>query len=622
MITYLDTLPITESHVGYGSLGAGGNLGYEHKRVTVQHQHYDHALSSHPPARVRFQLNGQFRQFSCSVALNDDVPTGRSSADFFVLGDGRELAKATFVRPHEPPRQLTANIAGIKQLELVVRSQRWEYAHAVWLDPHVSEDELQTPAQPFVDCLARAEICLPATPLKAKRCIATIVSPGFETLLDTLLGSLQTYGGCHGALVVVLIVGESAECERIVAKYHATAIHCRRHAQINATLKSALYSIAHVVDAQQFICLDADMVVLGDLTPIFGALEACPEHTIFACREGNGSGWHTFNTLSHALTTVYGGKEQDIQRILGRVNGEGRYTLVVNDGLFAGSTSALRSLDAAIRAMPEAIRWVDENPSIWWRNQCIFNLALAQLQCGVELDARYNIQLNSHDIDFYEAQGRIQANWNGHLVRVAHFNGLGRHKYLEWRNRFTHVGDVVNYNAGNDHYSEFLCTLRVWLGRHGLKSLTWSFYGLSSGENASVHDSMAFPLFATLHYVVRSNGCVRVLETGTARGVSAACLASAVAHREAGRVVTFDVCDYPERGDLWDTLPEFMRTCIEARHVDSLTGMQQAIAAGETYHAALLDSLHTAEHVWAEFQLATQLVCAGGLILIHDATYR
>ena len=34
---------------------------------------------------------------------------------------------------------------------------------------------------------------------------------------------------------------------------------------------------------------------------------------------------------------------------------------------------------------------------------------------------------------------------------------------------------------------------------------------------------------------------------------------------------------------------------------------------------ALLDSLHTKKHVWAEFQLATQLVCPGGLILIHDA---
>ena len=43
---------------------------------------------------------------------------------------------------------------------------------------------------------------------------------------------------------------------------------------------------------------------------------------------------------------------------------------------------------------------------------------------------------------------------------------------------------------------------------------------------------------------------------------------------------------------------------------------------GETYDAALLDSVHTAEHVLQEFEYARQLVCPGGLILIHDAVWK
>ncbi len=58
---------------------------------------------------------------------------------------------------------------------------------------------------------------------------------------------------------------------------------------------------------------------------------------------------------------------------------------------------------------------------------------------------------------------------------------------------------------------------------------------------------------------------------------------------------------------------------IVPRQVDILTGLQSALEQGETYHAALLDSQHTAEHILKEFSLATQLVCPGGLILIHDA---
>jgi hypothetical protein len=65
-----------------------------------------------------------------------------------------------------------------------------------------------------------------------------------------------------------------------------------------------------------------------------------------------------------------------------------------------------------------------------------------------------------------------------------------------------------------------------------------------------------------------------------------------------------------------------MAACIEPRAAGSLEGMAAALAAGERYEAALLDSVHTEEHVWAEFQLAVQLVCPGGLILIHDAHYR
>jgi predicted O-methyltransferase YrrM len=618
-LMYLDSCSLLNAQVGYGGLGTGGSLGYEDKQVIVRGSHYQHALSTHPPSRLLFDLGGCFNSFHCHVALNDDVPSGSSYADFTVLADGRQVATAPHVIAGAPPRLLSVDLMGAQQLELVVSSRRWEYAHAVWIDPQVAESKTELYAQPFPDCLDRTEITPPALPLHAKRCIASIVSPGFETLLDDMLGSLYAYGQCQDALVVVFVVGENAKCDRVIAKYEAVAVRCRPQARINPTVKSTLYSVARVVDAEQFICLDADMLVLGDLRPIFGALDACPKHTILACREGNGQGWHTFQSLSHALTTVYGGQETDLQRLLGTVNGEGAYSLVVNDGLFAGSRNALLTLDSAIRDMREASAWTDEQANIWWRNQFVFNLALARLHCGVELDPIYNVQLNSHDLEFQEVDGRIKALWYGRSVRVAHFNGLGRNKNPEWRNRFAGVTHPLVGKRGSDSYQEFLAALRAWVGRYGLKSLAWSFYGTADATSARAHEPSTLPLLALLHYLIRANGCVRVLETGTARGVSTACLASAVAHRIHGRVVTFDPAVYAEREQLWAALPETMGACIEVRQLDSLQGMAIALEIGERYDAALLDSLHTAEHVWAEFQLATQLVCPSGLILIHDA---
>jgi predicted O-methyltransferase YrrM len=61
-----------------------------------------------------------------------------------------------------------------------------------------------------------------------------------------------------------------------------------------------------------------------------------------------------------------------------------------------------------------------------------------------------------------------------------------------------------------------------------------------------------------------------------------------------------------------------MRACIEPREVDAVEGLRTALEGGELYDAALIDSLHTTEQVWAEFEVVRRLVRPGGLILFHD----
>ena len=73
-----------------------------------------------------------------------------------------------------------------------------------------------------------------------------------------------------------------------------------------------------------------------------------------------------------------------------------------------------------------------------------------------------------------------------------------------------------------------------------------------------------------------------------------------------------------QREALWGLLPKAIADCIQPRQIDGLVGMAQCLANGERFHAALLDSIHSREQVLQEFALAKQLVCPGGLILIHD----
>jgi predicted O-methyltransferase YrrM len=612
---YLDDLSLS-ADVGYGALGLHGDLGYDGRRVSVQGRPYRHAISAHPPARVSVGLDGRFAGFSSHVAINDDVPADLSHADFAVIADGREVGAASFVRAGEPPRELRADIAGAARLELVVRTTRWEYCHAVWLNPQLAEQGGQMAARTVYDCLGRAEIEIPARRPSARRCLATVVSPGFEHMLDDMLGSWHANALCNDAAVVVFTINANEACDRVAAKYGAAVIRCDPRSHVNPMSKAVLYSAAHVIDAEQFIFLDADMLVLDDLRPVVAALDACPPGSILACREGNGDG---LKNVGHAVYVVYGGTDGDFSR-LSITADEAAYPLVVNDGIFAGSRASLLALDGCIRAMPHAPKWVDERNNIWWRNQLVFNLALARMRCGVELDSSYNVQLHVQDVRLRQDRVRTVADWHGRPARILHFSGGAKAKYPAWRGRFARVPDPL-LGAGGDAYAEFLATLRAWIGVHGTSSLTWSFYGLTNAIEARVADASTLPLLGALHYLIRANGCVRVLETGTARGVSAACLASAVAHRAGGRVVTFDTSAYAEREDLWGSLPPAFQNSIEPRQTDSIQGLRDALAANERYEAALLDSVHTEEHVWAEFELAAQLVCAGGLILIHDACY-
>jgi predicted O-methyltransferase YrrM len=614
---YLDTLTPQAIAVGYGGLGRGGQLGYEGRRVRVQGRRYPHALSTHPPARLSYHLGGRFARFTCAVALNDDVAPDSTHADFSVLADGRPVATIPQVRPGDAPQPLAVDLSGVQCLELVVQTSRWDCCHAVWLDPRLIRQPV-TGGGTLRDCLGRAAITLPTSLPRAERCVATIASAQFAGLLDDMLGSFYANGGCPDALVVVFGLDADPECARVAARYGATFIPCARQARLDITVKSVLYSVARVVEARQYLCLDADMLVLGDLGPLFGALDACPSGSILACAEGNER--HA-GTLEEGLYRIYGGGPGDLARLLGTPDGEGAYPLLVNDGLFAGSRAALLALDATIRALPEAAAWTDERPDIWWRNQFVFNLALARLRCGVELDPTYNVQLHVQDVALRRAAGRIAAEWRGQAVRVLHFSGRGRQKYPAWRGLFAGGDAPLTGSGGGDGYAAFLAALRAWVGQHGRAALAWSFYGTTDGRSARVPDPATLPLLALLHYLVRANGCCRVFETGTARGVTAACLASAVAHRPGGQVVTFDPAPAAARLDLWAALPPAMRRCIEERPVDALAGLAAARAAGERYEAALLDSVHTAEHVWAEFELAAQLVCPGGLILIHDAQY-
>jgi hypothetical protein len=379
-------------------------------------------------------LAGRFDIFTCDVAINQDVAPGESSADFTVLGDGRILATVSDCVAGKAPCNISVRVSGIDRLVLEVATTKWPKCHSVWLDPEIRCADEPIGRTSLPDCLWRTKITLPPA-TQMRRCIATVVSPGYADLLDGMLGSLSEYGNCPDALLVVFAVDADEECSRVISKHDALQVDCTSIAPVTASVKSVLYSVARVIGAEQFVCLDADTLIVGDITPLFHALDVCAESVVLASPDPYIK--QSSSTLADCLVRFYQGQESDLEYLLDTPAQEARFTLLVNDGVFAAKRAGMLRLDRFMRSIaPRAPNWLDSPPYIGARNQFIFNLALARLGCGLALDELYNMLPSVRSLNLDQSSSPPRATCEERDVRIIHFAGSGRIHYPEMRRVF------------------------------------------------------------------------------------------------------------------------------------------------------------------------------------------
>ncbi len=433
---YLDGAKPLHVSVGYGELGIQSRLGYEGKSVSVLGRSFSHSFSAHAPSRLVFEILPQEKEFSSLVSINDDVSENMASADFFVLSHGEILGIAKDVRPHETPRLLTASVKNCTQIELIAVPQKWEYCHTVWIDPIVTSHCLCDRVNGLEDCLGRSYIQKRKEKIRKKSCFVTVASEKFSHWLDDLLGSIRKNSQCDDAGMVVFSIGDSRKIREVAKAYEAEVIPCHPLKPLSMSTKSVLYSAGRVVDADNIICIDADMLVLGSLHELFSAIDVAPIGSILVCQEANWEG----HSLGKSILSLYKGSVTDIEEIaLCRNRLLSEYRLTVNDGVFAAKKVSLNALDAVIRSFHRASEWIDKTGGVPWRNQAIFNLGLAYLGAGQELDCRFNVQLTRQNAHLRYDGGRIVAKKNFLPVSIVHFNGMGRGKFPEFRGKFCRI---------------------------------------------------------------------------------------------------------------------------------------------------------------------------------------
>jgi len=124
---------VLSSTIAYGSLGLGGDLGYEGKRVSVAGAADASVISAHGPSEVRIAAAGATR-LRLRGAINDDARGEKVAAHFIVEdGHGRRLAVPGLALPGAPTPAVAVTVPPDQQLVLRCDATTQHACHAVWV---------------------------------------------------------------------------------------------------------------------------------------------------------------------------------------------------------------------------------------------------------------------------------------------------------------------------------------------------------------------------------------------------------------------------------------------------------------------------------------------------------
>ena len=109
-----------------------------------------------------------------------------------------------------------------------------------------------------------------------------------------------------------------------------------------------------------------------------------------------------------------------------------------------------------------------------------------------------------------------------------------------------------------------------------------------------------------------------VLETGTFKGYSTACIASALASLGGERrVITIDPC--PQEGQVWSGTE--LEPLVTLRRQQSQEAFADLSGSGARFDMLVLDSDHHYDTIMTELMLYEPLLNVGGTILLHDSLF-
>ena len=429
----LEAHEASSASVGYGEPGTRGLLGFADLFVSVQNRHYPHAIGAHPPSELVYVLPDGMQSVSVYAALNDTSDAG-AVADFLIYADNELIAAAHSVRPHESPRLMEAELYGAKSLRFVITSPYWPGCHAMWLEPTIDHKVTTS----ITGVLGGVQLLLNDNQEPCDVCLVLVVTSGYESMAEAMLGSLWESGNCRAMSLLLIAEAGDTQCQHLATKFNARIAYVTRNDKQSYLIKSAAYSAARLIRAQYYIIADVDMIVVSSLEPVLATMRAIPSGHMLICQEQDGTNHSNFALGVEANAHPYFGAVGDLAKL--KVSyASAEHCPILNGGFMAGTREAWLGLENAMRdLMPFAAYWeraeafTPNGIKVRWREQGVMNAALVRTGRWSELSGAFNCQLAISNNAVKFDNGVPLATINEIPAVIVHFNGIvGRELYKQ-----------------------------------------------------------------------------------------------------------------------------------------------------------------------------------------------
>ena len=128
---WLDSLDLSPIEQGWGEPHAGRSV--DDRPLRIHGTTFAHGVGTHAASEMRIDLKGSAVRFVSMVGVDDEVGDS-GSVVFEVYVDGKKAAASGVLKGGQAPQMLTADLAGAKQLVLVVTDggDGMNFDHADW----------------------------------------------------------------------------------------------------------------------------------------------------------------------------------------------------------------------------------------------------------------------------------------------------------------------------------------------------------------------------------------------------------------------------------------------------------------------------------------------------------